>query len=59
MLKVQKKPKVEKPTLINLKVSAKELKALKAKAKKYAKGNLSLWLRFTGLNHTPRRKDLA
>jgi hypothetical protein len=54
-----KKPAKEKPVLVNLKVMKKELKALTAKARKYAGGNLSLWLRHAGTNHIPKRKDLA
>lgn len=48
----------EKMTLLNLKVTAEERKALVQNAKKFAKGNLSLWLRYSGLNHVPRKKDL-
>lgn len=54
-----KKPAKPKPTLINLKVYEEDLKALMARAKKYTGGNLSLWLRYSGLNHIPKRKDLA
>lgn len=47
----------EEKSLINLKVTKSELKALKANAKKYAKGNLSLWLRHAGIFHKPTRKS--
>lgn len=54
-----KKPRKPKPTLVNLKVHKDELKAIMGKAKKYAKGNISFWLRYAGANHIPKRKDLA
>lgn len=54
-----KKPRKEKPTLVNFKLNRKDLKALTARAKRYANGNISLWLRHAGLNHVPRRKDLS
>lgn len=54
-----KRPKKEKPTLINFKVVKSDLKAIEARAKKFAGGNLSLWLRHAGLKYTPKRKDLS
>lgn len=54
-----RKPEKEKPTLVNLKVLRVSLKKLNAKAKKYTGGNLSLWLRYAGENHIPKRKDLV
>jgi hypothetical protein len=35
-------------SLLNIKISRKDRKALDAAAGKYAKGNLSAWLRFAG-----------
>lgn len=58
-MKQIKKPKKAKPSLINLKVDKKSLNAIIARAKKYAGGNVSLWLRYAGMTCTPKRKDLA
>lgn len=44
--------------LINLKLTKADLAALRTRAKKYTKGNLSLWLRASGKNYVPRPKDL-
>lgn len=40
-------------TLINLKVSDSDRRALNAAAKKYANGNLSAWLRYAGAAFRP------
>ncbi len=45
--------------LINFKVTAAEKKKIVALAKKYAGGNVSLWLRYASMNCTPRKADLA
>lgn len=45
--------------LITLKLTPKEKRELLAKAKKYADGNLSLWLRYAGSRHKPTKSDLA
>jgi hypothetical protein len=42
-------------TLMNLKVSGKDRRALLAQADKYAKGNLSAWLRFAGTHFRPAK----
>lgn len=46
--------KKEKRIMLNIRVSLKERKALLAAAKKFTKGNLSLWLRVAGLAYKPR-----
>jgi hypothetical protein len=53
------KPHKPVPKLINLKVNKIELKLLVARAKRFAKGNMSLWLRHAGTKYTPKRKDLS
>lgn len=50
--------KKEKAKLINLKVNKHDLGAILRLAKKYAGGNVSLWLRHAGMHHKPS-KDLA
>lgn len=55
-LKSAKKP--SKLTLVNIKVTPLEKKAIKALADRYAKGNLSLWLRYAAINCRPRKEDL-
>lgn len=57
MKSVPRRKKAE-TTLINLKVTSEELKAIRGRAKRFANGNVSRWMRFAGLNHTPRSKDL-
>lgn len=54
---MKKKMKKAKPTLylLNIKISDKELRVLKNKAKLYAGGNLSAWLRYCGANHRPAK----
>jgi hypothetical protein len=54
--KAAKKGGKEKLGLINLKVTSSLRKKLSIKAKKYADGNLSKWLRHAGLNYTPDTK---
>lgn len=51
-----KKSDVKRKKLINLKVASKDLELLVARAKKFANGNLSAWLRYAGQNHTPVKK---
>lgn len=48
----------EKTTTINLKMTAKEKAELERKAKLYANGNLSAWLRYAGLHLVPSKKEL-
>lgn len=60
MLKAaQKKKSTNVKTPVNIKLSPEEKKILLIKAKKYANGNLSLWLRYAGANCTPPAKDLT
>lgn len=47
------KAKAKALSLMNLKVSGKDHKLLVARAKKYAGGNLSAWLRYAGSNYVP------
>lgn len=48
-----KKQKSSDPS-ITLRITAKEKRELRAKAKKYANGNMSLWIRKSALEHRPR-----
>jgi hypothetical protein len=41
--------------MIVMKISAKDLRRIKALAKKYADGNLSAWLRSAGLEYIPTK----
>lgn len=50
------KPKKEKLPVINLKITSADRKAILANAKRYAKGNLSAWLRAAGLEYIPPKK---
>ena len=43
---------------VNLKLSSSTLKALEQKAKRYAKGNLSAWIRFAAVKYSPRPSDI-
>ncbi len=52
-------PKVQDFHLINFKVTAAEKKSIAALAKKYAGGNVSLWLRYASMHCKPRKIDLA
>lgn len=51
----KKQAKAVKTTraLINLKVESKDRKAIEARALKFAKGNVSAWLRYAGSKFTP------
>lgn len=49
----------EETTLLNLRVTVSEKAELEAKARKYAKGNLSAWLRIAGLSYEPRKSELT
>ena len=44
-----------KKTLINLKVTPKQMKTIQENATKYAGGNYSAWLRYAGMNYKPTR----
>lgn len=55
---VKKKPKVKAKTrlsLVNFKASGKDRRMLVQLAAKYAKGNLSAYLRHAALNHRPSK----
>lgn len=57
MLKAaKKKPKLK---LINLKVSPDDIKAIRAKAKKFTNGNISSWIRYAATQLTPKKKDVS
>jgi hypothetical protein len=49
----------KKRKLINLKVSPEELKLIQGKAKKYANGNTSAWIRYAATQLSPKRKDVT
>lgn len=53
MLKLKK----DKTRQITIRIPEKELKELKALAKKYAEGNLSRWLIVSGLRYIPKRGE--
>lgn len=58
--KVAKTPKKEvRLTLVNFKANETEASRLQANADRYAKGNLSKWLRASGLNFVPPKKLLT
>lgn len=48
----------KKLKLLTIKISEEELILIKAKAKWFAAGNVSLWLRYCGVNHVPKKEDL-
>jgi len=57
--KILKSIKQTKPkTLTNFKVTEDELKVITRNAKKFAKGNVSEWIRFSSMNFIPSDKDL-
>lgn len=49
------KRKQSELSLLNIKVSPADRRALDAAAKKYAGGNLSAWLRFAGMVFKPSK----
>jgi hypothetical protein len=49
-----RKKKVELEMIV-MKITSKELRQIKALAKKYADGNLSAWLRSAGLGYIPEK----
>jgi hypothetical protein len=49
----KKKAAKDASALVNLKVAQSCKNVLMAKAKKFTKGNLSLWLRMAGMNYVP------
>lgn len=64
---LKKKPKKKKlkvvstanTILVPIRIPKLQLKKLKGQAKRYAKGNLSAWLRHTGLRYRPKRGEIV
>lgn len=57
-----KKPKLGKRggkffDVVNVKLSHDIRSTLRARAKKFAKGNLSAWLRYAGLKYIPKKGE--
>jgi hypothetical protein len=52
----KKKPKLK---LMNFKVSAEDIAAIKRKAKLHAGGNISTWIRYASTQLTPKKKDIG
>lgn len=50
--------KIKKEILVNFKVNEPEYRELLKRAKRFSKGNLSFWLRYAGMSHTPSKKEL-
>lgn len=48
-----------KPVLIAIKIPILELVTLKARARHFAKGNLSAWLRHASLRYRPKRGEVV
>lgn len=40
--------------VINIKLTPSDLKEIRAKARKFSKGNTSAWIRHTGKTHMPK-----
>ena len=49
---------VEKRKLYNFKVLDEELAVIEKKAKKFARGNISAWVRYASMNHVPKEMEL-
>ena len=47
-----------KDSSITIKMIEKEKSEIQKKADLYAGGNMSAWLRYAALNHTPKKKEL-
>lgn len=45
--------------LVPIKIHPKEIRAMKLNAKKFAQGNLSAWLRHSGLRYRPKRGEVV
>jgi len=58
MAKLLKEVKTEIRTIINFKITKSERKTIEQNAKKYTKGNVSLWLRYCALHHAPKASEL-
>jgi hypothetical protein len=54
-----KKSKARKTEIVNLKVTSQERGVLNALAKKHAGGNISAWLRHSGLNYRPGKTEIV
>lgn len=59
MQQLKQSLKSKKQKLINFKCTDEELAVIKAKAEKYANGNLSEWIRYAAIELEPRSKDLV
>ncbi len=46
----------QKTRILNVKVTEKERQAIIAMAEKYAKGNVSLWLRYAATHFVPKER---
>ena len=44
--------------LVNFRATQEDIKIIKKMAKKYAKGNVSAWLRYVAMNYKPTKKEL-
>lgn len=51
--------KSEKTKVRNFKATDADFEAIKSKAKKFADGNISHWIRHASMSHTPLKKDLT
>lgn len=47
-----------KTKLVNFKALPAELQAIQKKANEYTGGNLAAWVRFSAMNHVPKKSDL-
>ena len=58
---VKKAKRASSEALINFRAPKEERRVFQANAKKFAKGNMSAWLRYAGANFTPKDvpKDLG
>lgn len=55
----RKVSKVPPRILLNVKVSEEEREAIESKAKQFTRGNISAWLRYSGVKCQPRKKDVT
>lgn len=54
----RKKPKSNSQlVLVPIKIHPREIRLIRAQAKKYADGNFSAWLRHAGLRYRPKRGE--
>jgi hypothetical protein len=47
-----------KQLLLTVKVTAKELEEIKAKAQKFTAGNVSAWVKYSAIELDPKPKDM-